>query len=53
MILSREGEWLGRVTFPKEIRILQISEDRVLGVETDEFDVQAVVLYRLEKPAGR
>ena len=52
-VLSREGEWLGSVTFPKEIRILQISDDRVLGVETDEFDVQAVVLYRLEKPAGR
>lgn len=50
--LSRSGHWLGTVVFPARIRLLDITEDRVLGVELDEFDVNAVVLYELLKSEG-
>lgn len=49
-VVAASGEWLGEVGFPRPIRILDITDDRVLGVETDDFDVQSVVLYSLEKP---
>lgn len=51
-IVSADGRCLGRVAFPREIRPLDITGDRFLGVEQDDFDVQAVVLYRIEKPGG-
>ena len=35
-----------------DIRVLDITEDLVLGVEMDDLDVQAVVLYRIEKPGA-
>ena len=48
-VISSEGVWLGTVEFPTDIRLLDISDDRVLGVEMDAFDVQALVLYEILK----
>ena len=45
-VLSRDGSHVGRVEFPGPFRILDIRSDVVLGVFTDEFDVQAVAAYR-------
>jgi len=36
--------------FPRDIRILEITETHVLGVELNEFDVEAIVVYALIKP---
>lgn len=49
-VISSTGEWVGSVTFPRDIRILDITDTHVLGVETNELDVQAVVLYALDRP---
>lgn len=49
-VVSRMGEWLGLVGLPRDIRILDIAEDLVLGVESNDLGVQALVLYQLEKP---
>jgi hypothetical protein len=48
-VVSVTGEWLGWVRFPREIHILDIGADRVLGVETNELDVQSIVVYQIEK----
>lgn len=47
-VVARDGRYLGGIEFPRAIRLLDISGDMVLGVEYDEFDVQAVALYRLQ-----
>lgn len=52
-VISGSGEWVGSIGFPRDIQILDITSSRVLGVETDELDVQAVVLYQLDRTAGR
>lgn len=46
-VIEPDGAHAGSVSFPSPIRLLDVTEDRVLGVERDELDVQAVVMYRL------
>ena len=41
--------WVGRVEFPTEVNLLAVSSNRALVVETDEWDVQAVAVYGIEK----
>jgi hypothetical protein len=47
-VVSAEGEWLGAVTTPTRSRILAVGEERVLLLEVDALDVQAVSLYLIE-----
>jgi hypothetical protein len=42
------GEWARYLDFPREVRILDITEDRVLAIETNEVGVRALALYRLK-----
>lgn len=44
-VLSGEGEWLGVARFPNSIRILDVTQDAILGVQRDEFDVETVVVF--------
>ena len=46
-VLSSDGSWLGRVDAPPGLRILDVAHGRVLGVVTDEMDVESVVVYEL------
>ena len=46
-VISSEGEWLGMVDGPAELRILDVGWGRVLGVMTDEMGVESVVVYDL------
>lgn len=46
-VFSPDGEWLGEVDAPPGLRILDVAYGRVLGVVTDEMDVQSVVVYEL------
>lgn len=48
-VFAADGPWLGTVTMPADFRPLQIGADFVLGVQTDELDVQRLVLYDLER----
>lgn len=60
-VFRTDGAWLGSVTIPEglsEDRIsyydqtIEIGPDYLLGVWTDEYGVDQVRLYRLEKPTG-
>jgi hypothetical protein len=48
-IFDPEGRLLGDVTMPESFRPLHIGADFVLGVWSDELDVERVQMYRLEK----
>ena len=48
-ILDPAGGWLGSLVMPGRFFPFAIGEDWVLGVETDELDVEYVVLYPLNK----
>lgn len=52
LILSRDGEWIGRVGFPRPILILDIADDLVLGSVRNDLDVQAVAVYRIDRGGG-
>jgi len=41
------GVVVGWIEFPRPLQILDIAYEHVLGVETDEWGVEAVVLYRV------
>ena len=48
-VVTQDGEWLGTVDFPESFTPLQFGSDVLLGVETGQFDVPAVAVYRIEK----
>lgn len=48
LVLTSDGVAASRVAFPRPIKILDIRGGRVLGVETNELDVQAIVVYSLD-----
>ena len=46
-VFSPDGEWLGRVTVPDGLRVVDVAAGRVLGVMKGEMDVESVVVYEL------
>ena len=57
-ILAPDGTWLGSITLPPglhrafiqyQAHYMEIGDDYVLGVWTDELDVQYVRMYRIDK----
>jgi hypothetical protein len=48
-VVTADGTAAHTVVFPSELRILDIAYERVLAVEADDFDVQAVALYELQR----
>ncbi len=51
-VFAEDGRLLGSVEVPDRFRVYQVGPDWVLGVWSDELDVERVRLYRLLKPAG-
>ena len=51
-VLDLSGRWLGEMEMPGRFFPFAIGEDWVLGVETDDLDVEYVVLYPLLKDAA-
>ena len=49
LTIHSDGTLNGWVHVPDGLTILDIGIDRILGIERNEVDVQAVVVYRLEK----
>jgi hypothetical protein len=45
-----EGRMLGTLSAPEQFRITDIGPDYVLGIWTDDIDVEHVQLYPLQKP---
>lgn len=48
-VMSPRGEWLGAVAMPSDARVLDIGREYLLAAVRNEFDVEAAVLYRLER----
>ena len=48
-VLSPEGQWLGSIRMPDGFQPHAIGTDWVLGVWTDDFDVEFVQLYELSR----
>lgn len=48
-VFAADGPWLGTIAMPADFRPLQVGADFLLGVQTDQLDVQHLVLYNLER----
>jgi hypothetical protein len=46
-VFGPDGRWLGDVQLPEGLRVYEIGDDYVVGVETDTLGVEFVRLYRL------
>ena len=49
MVFTPEGRFLGTVPFPDSFRVLAFGSSSVLGVWTDDVDVEHVRVYAIEK----
>lgn len=47
-VVASDGTWLGTLEMPPRFRVLDIRNDRVLGVLSDSLDVESVAVYRVE-----
>jgi len=52
LVLTLEGETVGQVELPRNFDPLEIGSDYVVGVLTDEMDVEHVVVAELERRSG-
>ena len=51
-VLDPSGAWLGSVGFPPPFRVTEIGTDEVLGIWSDELDVQHPRVMRLRREGG-
>lgn len=51
-VFDAESEIQARVSLPEGVDLLEVGVDYVLGLVRDEFDVEYVQMYRLERPTG-
>jgi hypothetical protein len=49
-VFSARGDFMGSVAAPPQLEIVQIGRDFVLGQWIDEWDVEHIRMYRLNKP---
>ena len=47
-VFDRAGDWLGWVTMPPRVEILDIGSDMILAIQRNDFDVEAIVLLPLQ-----
>jgi|GEM_PF-5952010 len=47
LVITPDGRASHWVTFPRPIRLLDVSAGRVLGIEVDDYEVQSVVMYSI------
>ena len=52
-VFEPSGEYLGAVATPPGLKLLEVGRDYVLGVWSDELDVQYVHLHRLDRSTVR
>jgi len=51
-IFDTEGVLQARVSLPEDVDLLEAGVDYILGLVRDEFDVEYVQMFRLERPTG-
>lgn len=49
-VLDRTGHWIGYASTPRGLRVLEVTDDRLLGVAADSLGVQSVLVYDLVPP---
>lgn len=49
-IFSPDGAWLGELPLPEGFDLRDVGSDYILGVRRDNFGVERVVMYSLERP---
>lgn len=49
-VFDTAGLWLGQLEAPRNLTIHDIGEDYVVGTTKDSFDIERLVLYRIDKP---
>ena len=49
LVLGPGGAWLGSVEIPEDFRVMEVGVDEILGVWTDEMDVQHPQVLRLRR----
>jgi hypothetical protein len=49
-VLAYDGKLLGTLRLPRNFSPRALASDRLYGVEKDELDVEAVVVYRIRPP---
>ena len=52
LVLDASGAWLGSVEIPENFRVREIGLDEILGVWSDELDVQHPQVLRLRRDGG-
>lgn len=52
LVFAASGEWLGDVELAPGFRILNIGSDEILGVRSDEMDVEHPQILRLTREGG-
>lgn len=48
-VFDPEGRWLGEIDMPSRVNVYEIGADFILGRTTDEFEVEYVVRYDLNR----
>lgn len=49
MVFPSAGQFLGDVNLPRGLKILDIARDLIVGVWTDDFEVEYIRIYELKK----
>jgi 6-bladed beta-propeller protein len=53
LVFGSDGRMERRIVFQRPLRVLDLRDGRLLGIEVDEWDVQAIVVYDIStKPAA-
>ena len=52
LVLGPDGRWLGSIEIPEDFRVMDIGVEEILGIWTDELDVQHPQLRRLSRAGG-
>jgi len=48
-VFDRGRRWLGTVVLPEELEVLAVSATHLLGVSTNELDIEIVEVYEIDK----
>jgi hypothetical protein len=48
-VFARDGSWSASIVLPSRFNLKQVGEDFLLGVSSDDDNVERVTLYRLER----
>jgi len=51
-VFDPSGRWLGRVDVPQGGRVTEIGADYLIGIWTDELEIETVRIYGLHKPTN-